>query len=168
MAGRCPHRCGTDRDPAASTADIFIGLAARSVIRERSVMLALDDAGTIATAIEALSADARAALPADRGERAYPPRRERQRNRRSRADAATLRAAFARLFAQRFGFSGQGEPMIDMRMADAAHNIPLCDRTGLSAGFAVDGPALIVDPVATTVIEPGWRAEVDGKEISFL
>jgi len=38
----------------------------------------------------------------------------------------------------------------------------LYDRTDLRPGDLVDGPALIVDPSATTVVEPGWRAEVDG------
>ena len=37
----------------------------------------------------------------------------------------------------------------------------LYDRDSLSAGDTVTGPALIIDPSATTVVEPGWRAEVD-------
>jgi 5-oxoprolinase (ATP-hydrolysing) len=36
------------------------------------------------------------------------------------------------------------------------------DRGSLGVGDIVSGPALIVDPSATTVVEPGWRAEVDG------
>jgi 5-oxoprolinase (ATP-hydrolysing) len=36
------------------------------------------------------------------------------------------------------------------------------DRARLSPGDTVSGPALIIDPSATTVVEPGWRAEVDG------
>jgi 5-oxoprolinase (ATP-hydrolysing) len=35
------------------------------------------------------------------------------------------------------------------------------DRAELSLGTVVLGPALIVDPSATTVVEPGWQAEVD-------
>jgi 5-oxoprolinase (ATP-hydrolysing) len=34
-------------------------------------------------------------------------------------------------------------------------------RDDLSVGDRVTGPALIIDPSATTVVEPGWRAEVD-------
>ncbi|PSJ40392.1 hydantoinase B/oxoprolinase family protein [Allosphingosinicella deserti] len=34
-------------------------------------------------------------------------------------------------------------------------------RDGLAAGDTVRGPALIIDPSATTVVEPGWTAEVD-------
>ncbi|MDQ8755658.1 hydantoinase B/oxoprolinase family protein [Sphingosinicella sp. LHD-64] len=37
----------------------------------------------------------------------------------------------------------------------------LYDRQKLGAGASIDGPALIIDPSATTVVEPGWRAEVD-------
>ena len=36
------------------------------------------------------------------------------------------------------------------------------DRGDLRSGDIVSGPALIVDPSQTTVVEPGWRAEVDG------
>ncbi|HZF93392.1 MAG TPA: hydantoinase B/oxoprolinase family protein [Allosphingosinicella sp.] len=35
------------------------------------------------------------------------------------------------------------------------------DRATLSPGTRILGPALIVDPSATTVVEPGWAAEVD-------
>ncbi|HEX8644065.1 MAG TPA: hydantoinase B/oxoprolinase family protein [Allosphingosinicella sp.] len=35
------------------------------------------------------------------------------------------------------------------------------DRAALAPGARITGPALIVDPSATTVVEPGWRAEVD-------
>ncbi|HEY0086861.1 MAG TPA: hydantoinase B/oxoprolinase family protein, partial [Allosphingosinicella sp.] len=35
------------------------------------------------------------------------------------------------------------------------------DRASLCTGASVQGPALIIDPSATTVVEPGWQAEVD-------
>ncbi|HEX8466642.1 MAG TPA: hydantoinase B/oxoprolinase family protein [Allosphingosinicella sp.] len=38
---------------------------------------------------------------------------------------------------------------------------PLYTRSHLSTGALVPGPALIVDPSATTVVEPGWQAQVD-------
>ncbi|HEX8192330.1 MAG TPA: hydantoinase B/oxoprolinase family protein [Allosphingosinicella sp.] len=44
---------------------------------------------------------------------------------------------------------------------------PSCDgedtyvRAGLAPGARIAGPALIVDPSATTMVEPGWAAEVD-------
>ena len=37
----------------------------------------------------------------------------------------------------------------------------LFDRADLSPGDIIPGPALIIDPSATTVVEPGWQAEVD-------
>jgi 5-oxoprolinase (ATP-hydrolysing) len=37
----------------------------------------------------------------------------------------------------------------------------LYDRALLPAGSLIAGPALIIDPSATTVVEPGWQAEVD-------
>jgi 5-oxoprolinase (ATP-hydrolysing) len=38
---------------------------------------------------------------------------------------------------------------------------PLYSRETLAAGIRADGPAIILDPVSTTIVEPGWRAEVD-------
>jgi 5-oxoprolinase (ATP-hydrolysing) len=38
--------------------------------------------------------------------------------------------------------------------------VPLFLRTALRAGQAVDGPAIIAEELATTVVEPGWRAGV--------
>ena len=35
------------------------------------------------------------------------------------------------------------------------------DRATLAPGALIPGPALIIDPSATTVVEPGWQAEVD-------
>lgn len=46
-------------------------------------------------------------------------------------------------------------------MAGAAHHTPLYNRGDLAAGFTVQGPAIIIDPVSTTVVEPGWSVEVD-------
>jgi 5-oxoprolinase (ATP-hydrolysing) len=42
-----------------------------------------------------------------------------------------------------------------------AYRTPLYRREQLAAGFTASGPALIVDPVSTTVVEPGWEVEVD-------
>jgi 5-oxoprolinase (ATP-hydrolysing) len=38
--------------------------------------------------------------------------------------------------------------------------VPLFRRAALRAGQAVDGPAIIAEELATTVVEPGWRAAV--------
>jgi len=40
------------------------------------------------------------------------------------------------------------------------HDTPFFDRTMMRAGNRVDGPAVLVEPNATTVVEPGWRGRV--------
>ncbi len=50
-----------------------------------------------------------------------------------------------------------------VRMAGEVHDTPVFDRPTLSAGTLLDGPAIIIDPSATTVVEPGWRATVDAQ-----
>jgi 5-oxoprolinase (ATP-hydrolysing) len=40
-------------------------------------------------------------------------------------------------------------------------SLPVIDRYGLGVGDTIPGPALIIDPSQTSVVEPGWRAEVD-------
>ncbi|HTU13355.1 MAG TPA: hydantoinase B/oxoprolinase family protein [Allosphingosinicella sp.] len=44
----------------------------------------------------------------------------------------------------------------------------LYDRASLEPGDTVTGPALIIDPSQTTVVEPGWRAAVDARENLIL
>jgi len=39
-------------------------------------------------------------------------------------------------------------------------DVPLVTRAGLGAGDVVTGPAIIAEDLATTVVEPGWRAAV--------
>jgi 5-oxoprolinase (ATP-hydrolysing) len=46
--------------------------------------------------------------------------------------------------------------------AAAAHDAPVFDREALLAGDRIAGPALIREANATTVVEPGWSAEVTG------
>ncbi|MGB0632437.1 MAG: hydantoinase B/oxoprolinase family protein [Alphaproteobacteria bacterium] len=48
----------------------------------------------------------------------------------------------------------------DMYAAGATRSAPVFDRDTLSPGEKVDGPAVIIDSNATTVIEPGWQAEI--------
>jgi 5-oxoprolinase (ATP-hydrolysing) len=48
------------------------------------------------------------------------------------------------------------------------HTTPVFDRSGLAAGAIVTGPALIVDPVATTMVEHGWTATVDPDGVLIL
>src|SRR5439155_15192742 len=44
--------------------------------------------------------------------------------------------------------------------AGAWRATPIFERAALPAGAAVAGPAIIAEPNATTVVEPGWRAAV--------
>ena len=41
------------------------------------------------------------------------------------------------------------------------HPTPIYDRKKLQPGFYLIGPAVIVEKVGTTVVEPGWSAQVD-------
>jgi 5-oxoprolinase (ATP-hydrolysing) len=50
---------------------------------------------------------------------------------------------------------------VDMFLAGATHHAPLHDRAGLAPGAGVAGPALIIDTVSTTGVEPGWTAVID-------
>lgn len=43
----------------------------------------------------------------------------------------------------------------------AAHAVPVHDRADLRPGDVIAGPALIIDAIATTVVEPDWRATTD-------
>ncbi len=49
---------------------------------------------------------------------------------------------------------------VTAHMAGAARAVPVYDRAALQAGTEVDGPAILREPTATTVVEPGWRARV--------
>ncbi len=42
-------------------------------------------------------------------------------------------------------------------MADADHDCPVLPRSALAPGEQLQGPALVIDPVATLVVEPGWQ-----------
>ncbi len=61
--------------------------------------------------------------------------------------------------------AGALEPVTTTSMysAGATHVTPVFTRADLRAGDAIDGPAIVVEPTSTTVVEPGWRAEVNGR-----
>ena len=50
----------------------------------------------------------------------------------------------------------------------AAHRTPVFDRTALRAGDRLPGPALVREANATTVVEPGWTAEVTARDHMVL
>ena len=64
--------------------------------------------------------------------------------------------------AQPLGLEGGAEATVAMYAAGARVDVPLIPRRDLRPGQRVDGPALIVEDFATTVTEPGWRAELTG------
>jgi 5-oxoprolinase (ATP-hydrolysing) len=58
-----------------------------------------------------------------------------------------------------------GEPIptlgqVTLFTGGTGHPAPVYDRAALAAGDRIAGPALIREAIATTVIEPGWTAEV--------
>lgn len=104
-------------------------------------------------------------------------------------DRAAMLADFEAQYQARFGYGGTGTVLVDMvrveAIAPTAEDMgkvatiatqaaaplaqvmlagtpaPVFDRAGLTLDSTVDGPALISDPVSTTVVEPGWRARLD-------
>ncbi|HUC63087.1 MAG TPA: hydantoinase B/oxoprolinase family protein [Alphaproteobacteria bacterium] len=49
---------------------------------------------------------------------------------------------------------------VEMASGGGARPTPVYVRSTLEPGHRIDGPAIVTDPNATTVIEPGWRAEI--------
>jgi len=45
-------------------------------------------------------------------------------------------------------------------LAGAPHDVPLHQRSALAPGRTIAGPAIVIDALSTTIVEPGWRAEV--------
>ena len=56
------------------------------------------------------------------------------------------------------------EARVKMFTGGRWHETPLYRRESLASGAKVAGPAIIAEANATTVVEPGWRAEVTGLE----
>ncbi len=48
-------------------------------------------------------------------------------------------------------------------MAGGRRETPVIDRGELRPGDRVTGPAIVIEPTATTVIEPGWQAELNDR-----
>jgi 5-oxoprolinase (ATP-hydrolysing) len=61
------------------------------------------------------------------------------------------------------GQVGEGEASVLLYSSGGWARAPLARRRDLRPGGRVAGPALIVENYATTVVEPGWRAEVTGR-----
>ncbi|MGB7405901.1 MAG: hydantoinase B/oxoprolinase family protein, partial [Pacificimonas sp.] len=57
--------------------------------------------------------------------------------------------------------SGRAVAETDVNLAGAMGRIPIWQRDDIPVDVAVPGPAVILDPGSTTIVEPGWRAELD-------
>jgi 5-oxoprolinase (ATP-hydrolysing) len=55
------------------------------------------------------------------------------------------------------------QTMVPIYSDGAWHDAAVHRREGLKAGATVAGPALIVEPHQTIVVEPGWRAEITAR-----
>ena len=168
-----------------------MGLADRRAVRERTLALPLGDAGLAAALDALAADARVDLPQADRTETLLRLRYDGTDSLFDLplADTETMRADFLAQHQARFGFAGKGTILIDMARVEAiastreamdsiadiaphpapptAHvdyagdPAPVHDRAGLSAISVVDGPALIIDPVSTTAVEPGWRAQLD-------
>ena len=65
-------------------------------------------------------------------------------------------------FATRTGGGPPPEPVakVAVHVAGAERETPVFRRGVLGTGDAVDGPAIVLESTATTVVEPGWRAHL--------
>ncbi len=168
-----------------------MGLADRRAVRERTLALPLGDAGLDAALAALANDARTDLPDADRTETLLRLRYDGTDSLFDvpLADADTMRADFLAQHQARFGFAGKGRILIDMARVEAiastreamdgivaiaaqaapplAHvdyagdMAPVHDRAGVSADSLIDGPALIIDPVSTTAVEPGWRAQLD-------
>ncbi|WP_284734469.1 hydantoinase B/oxoprolinase family protein [Sphingosinicella terrae] len=161
-----------------------MGLADRIELRQRSLA-----GGDLEPALAELAAEACEALRAQGV--AEPEVRRRAALRYEGSDTALevevgegMEAAFVEAHRTRFGFVSDAPVVIETAIVEAvgpgeaidsgggrngddpAPSDPspagAYDRDTLSPGDRVAGPALIFDSTATTVVEPGWQARVDG------
>ena len=64
--------------------------------------------------------------------------------------------------------AAQAVDTVSMFTGGAAHQTPVYERTALLAGDTIAGPALVREANATTVIEPGWTAEITPRDHMLL
>jgi 5-oxoprolinase (ATP-hydrolysing) len=58
--------------------------------------------------------------------------------------------------------------VVSMHAGGAKHRTPVYDRADLAPHDRIAGPAIIVDPNATTVVDPGWQAEISARDHLML
>jgi 5-oxoprolinase (ATP-hydrolysing) len=81
---------------------------------------------------------------------------------RIRVEAIAEDASAAQLAWPLPGRSGSELETVSVWTEGAAHDVAIFDRADLAAGFTAPGPLIVIDPLATTMVEPGWAAVVDG------
>ena len=79
--------------------------------------------------------------------------------------AERMRKTFQALHRQRFGYVEEdADPVVDALVVEAVaetRDAPLdlvVEQDGIADGQAITGPAMIFDPISTTVVEEGWSA----------
>ena len=78
----------------------------------------------------------------------------------ARVELATLPEPFPA--SESSSLSHQSQPVFVSRVFynDRWHDSAVYDRLTLAPGSRITGPAIVLEPVATIVIEPGWTAEI--------
>ncbi len=164
-----------------------IGLAPVKTIREVSLVRALGD--DYSADLAALEAEAREALVAQGVEDIRIDASARLRFAGSDSMLAVpcgetreMDAAFRMLHRQRFGYSDETAPIVVEALSveasgtsgglgaveaepqeargSASGTWPTVERSAMRAGQEVAGPALVIDPGSTTVVERGWHARL--------
>ena len=51
-----------------------------------------------------------------------------------------------------------------MYCSGAWQDTPVFERGDLGVGDLIDGPAIIIEPTSTTVVDPGWRVEINPRD----
>jgi 5-oxoprolinase (ATP-hydrolysing) len=52
---------------------------------------------------------------------------------------------------------------VSMHVSGGWRETPVYDRADLLPGDGIEGPAIVIEPTSTTVIEPGWRGELTAR-----
>ncbi len=81
---------------------------------------------------------------------------------RLRVEAASEDLGAARLNWPLPPASGAALETVICWLDGADQAVPVHDRAALAAGFAASGPLIVIDPLSTTMVEPGWGLRVDG------
>ncbi|MCL2582064.1 MAG: hydantoinase B/oxoprolinase family protein [Streptosporangiales bacterium] len=79
------------------------------------------------------------------------------------SSAASASAASAPAGAPAEAGTPEAAETVRMYAAGTWRDVPLYRRADLGPGQAVDGPSIIAEDLATTVVEDGWRAAVTGR-----